>query len=367
LDTGFLVFNQDNYPNLTRLFERLGVESQETDMSFGISCERCDVEYSGHSIRGLFAQRRNLLRPSHYRMLADIERFNRAGRRALEEGTARNQTLGEFLSAGEYGRDFSAHYLVPMASALWSSGTGAIEEFPMQSLLRFFETHGLLQVKDRLKWRTVSGGSQNYVRAVTRDFEERVHLNTPVKGIARTNDGPRLFLHDGSSHLFDRVVIAAHADQALAMLCDPSREEHELLSRWSYSRNDTWLHTDTSHLPRRPAAWASWSYMQSDCQKSSDSVSVSYYLNRLQQLETKEDFIVTLNPARPPAADCVIKRMSYMHPVFTEVAVQTQSELPGLNGPRGTYFCGAHFGYGFHEDGLRSAVQVADMFGISMP
>ncbi len=367
LDTGFLVFNRENYPNLTRLFDHLGVDSQETDMSFAVRCERCDLEYSGTGVGSLFAQKRNLVRPSYYRMLADIGRFNSMGRRALSEGTVRDRTLGQFLTDGGFGRELGAHYLIPMAAALWSSGTGVIEDFPMQSLLRFFDTHGLLQVKDRIKWRTVTGGSRNYVKAVTQGFEERIHLETPVKGIARTADGPRLFFHDDSSELFDRVVIAAHADQALGMLCDPSRDELELLSKWRYSRNDTWLHTDASQLPRRRAAWASWNYVQPDCRRAGESASVSYYLNQLQQLDVDADYIVTLNPAHPPAPDKVVNRMTYLHPIFTDDAVQTQGELHKLNGPRGTFFCGAYFGYGFHEDGLRSAVQVADAFGVAMP
>lgn len=366
LDTGFLVFNKDNYPNLTRLLERLGVESRETDMSFAVRCERCDLEYSGLSAYSLFAQLRNVWRPSHYRMLVDVARFASLGRRALTSRSARGRTLSQFLTATAFSRAFARHYLIPMAAALWSTGAGRVEEFPMESLLRFFDTHGLLRIKDRLRWRTVVGGSRRYVDAMVREFPRQIHLGVPVRGVARTGNGVRL-IFDGGSESFDRVVIATHADQALAMLCDPSPQEVALLSPWRYSRNDTWLHSDTSHLPRRRAAWASWNYMLPDCQRPGQAVSVSYHLNSLQGLESDREYVVTLNPARPPADDTVIRRMTYTHPVFDAESVATQDDLPTLNGPRGTFFCGAYFGNGFHEDGLRSAVQVADAFGISMP
>ncbi|NIR43718.1 MAG: NAD(P)-binding protein [Gemmatimonadetes bacterium] len=367
LDTGFLVFNEDNYPNLTRLFEHLGVESRETDMSFAVRCERCDLEYSGLSAYSLFAQLRNLWRPSHYRMLADVARFGTVGQHALATRAVQGRTLGQFLSATAFGQAFARHYLIPMAAALWSTGTGRVEEFPVESLLRFFDTHGLLRVRDRLKWRTVVGGSRRYVDAITRDFAGRIHRGTAVRGVARTGGGVRLYFDGDNLESFDRVVIATHADQALALLRDPSREEVDLLSPWRYSRNDTWLHSDRTHLPRRRAAWGSWNYMLPDCRRPGSSVSVSYYLNGLQGLNSDRDYVVTLNPSRSPAAETVIRRMTYRHPIFTAESVATQDELPTLNGSRDTFFCGAYFRYGFHEDGLRSAVQVAEAFGISMP
>jgi predicted NAD/FAD-binding protein len=366
LDTGFLVFNRVNYPNLSRLFDRLDVPAQETDMSFAVRCERCDLEYSGHNALSLFAQKRNLFRPGFYRMLVDISRFGSLGKRQLAEGTVSGTTLGEYLAEGDLGEEFATHYLVPMAAALWSSGTHVIDEFPAEYLLRFFDNHGLLQLKDRMQWLTVAGGSHTYVAALTRDLGERVYTNTPVRGVARISGGVRLFFANGASELFDRVVLATHADQALGILCDPSQDELELLGRWRYSRNDTWLHTDTSQLPRRRSAWGAWNYMLSNCKIPAQSVAASYYLNRLQRLEVDEDYVVTLNPNSPPAAERVIRRMEYSHPIYDLDSVSTQPELPRLNGPRSTFFAGAYFGHGFHEDGMNSALQVADAFGVSL-
>jgi predicted NAD/FAD-binding protein len=367
LDTGFIVFNRVNYPYLTRLFDLLSVESQETDMSFAMRCERCDLEYNGRSLSSLFAQRANVVRPAFYRMLLDIVRFGALGRSQLALGGASGLSLREYLRRTPFGTEFAKHYLVPMAAALWSTGTGVIDQFPAESLLRFFDNHGLLRLRDRLRWRTVVGGSGTYVEAIRRDFGERLRTNTPVRAISRARAGVRLVFEDGSAEFFDRVVIATHADEALKLLCDPTPDEVELLSPWRYSGNDTWLHTDVSFLPRRRATWASWNYALPDCRTPGHEVSVSYYLNSLQRLDSGENFVVTLNPTRPPAAARVIRRMHYTHPLFTAESVATQPDLPRLNGPRNTYYAGAYFGYGFHEDGMRSAVQVADAFGIGLP
>ncbi len=367
LDTGFIVFNRFNYPYLTRLFDLLSVESQETDMSFAVRCDRCDLEYNGRSLSSLFAQKRNLVRPAFHRMLVDIARFGSLGRRQLASGRLTGLSLGQYLSRMSFGHDFSRHYLVPMAAALWSSGTGVIDEFPAESLLRFFDNHGLLRLRDRFPWQTVVGGSRTYVETIQRDFADRLHAGQPVTGVSRSSAGVRLAFDDGGADTFDRVVIATHADEALKLLRDPSQDEIELLSPWRYSDNDTWLHTDVSHLPRRRSAWASWNYTLPDCRAPGQAVSVSYYLNSLQRLDVESDYVVTLNPRRPPAAERVIERIRYTHPIFASESVATQPELPRLNGQRNTFYAGAYFGYGFHEDGMRSAVQVADAFGIGMP
>lgn len=367
LDTGFIVFNNVNYPNLTRLFDLLSVSSQEADMSFAVRCERCDLEYNGRNLASLFAQPINVVRPAYYRMLLDIVRFAGLGKRQLASGAAAGLSLRDYLNRAPFGPEFAKHYLLPMAAALWSAGTGVVDHFPAESLLRFFENHGLLRLTGRFPWRTVVGGSRTYVEAIRRDLADRVHESTPVKGIFRSAPGVRLVFANDRVESFDRVVIATHADEALKLLCDPSRQELELLSAWRYSDNDTWLHTDASHLPRRQSARASWNYALPDCRAPGRAVSVSYYLNSLQRLDTEEDFVVTLNPTRPPAAERVIRRMRYTHPIFTAESVATQSELPRLNGQRDTFYAGAYFGHGFHEDGIRSAVQVADAFGIGMP
>jgi len=366
LDTGFIVFNRDNYPNFSRLLDILGVDSRETDMSFAVSCARCGLEYSGGSVASLFAQRRNLVRPSFLRMLADIGRFGRQGSLDLAAGTAGGLSLGQYVSGHRFGPEFVRHYITPMAAALWSSGTGVIDDFPAETLLRFFANHGLLRVRDRVRWRTVAGGSHTYVRALVRRFAHNVHTSTPVTAVSRGAGGVRVWFDDGVSQWFDRVVIATHANQALALLSDPSPLERELLGAWRYSRNDTWLHTDIRHLPGNRAAWASWNYMQSDCRRPGHRVTASYYLNKLQGLDAQDDYVVTLNPQTPPRLSSVVKRMTYTHPVYSAESAATQPELARLNGVRRTFYCGAYFGYGFHEDGLRSALQVAEAFGLTL-
>lgn len=366
LDTGFIVFNRDRYPNLSRLFDMLGVESQETDMSFAVSCGGCGLEYSGGSLASLFAQKRNLMRPAFLGMLRDIARFGELGTRDLQSGFARALTLHEYLAARPVGDEFARHYLFPMAAALWSSGTREARDFPAETLLRFFANHGLLRLSDRLRWQTVVGGSHAYVRALVREFAHRIHVQTPIAGVTRGGGGVRVWFDDQISQWFDRVVIATHADQALSLLRDASTLERELLGAWRYSRNETWLHTDTRHLPRNRSAWASWNYLLPDCVASGSTASASYYLNRLQRLDVGDDYVVTLNPKSPPAPESVIRHMTYTHPVYALESVATQPDLPALNRRGDTFFCGAYFGYGFHEDGLRSALQVADAFGLSL-
>lgn len=358
LDTGFLVFNERTYPNLTRLFDRLEVESQETDMSLSVRCDGCDLEYGGRAT-GIFAQPRNIARPRYHRMLWDIARFNRIGRRMVREGSATG-SLGRFLDGSGFGREFSRHYLEPLTAALWSAGTTVARRIPIATLLRFMENHGLLRLQGRLRWRTVVGGSHTYVRRMLDDLPGRVHARTPVSRIDRDSDDVTVRLRDGGSERFDQVVIATHADQALSMLGRPSSRETELLGAWGYSRNRTLLHTDTSYLPQRQGAWASWNYKLSDCEAEQRSASVSYHLNRLQRLATNREYVVTLNPDRAPAEGSVLAEESFTHPIYSEASVQTQSDLPELNGLDRTWYCGAYFGYGFHEDGIRSALEVAD-------
>ena len=375
LDTGFLIFNRETYPHLTRLFDGLGIGSRDTDMSFSVSCDACGLEYGGTGVRGLFAQPSNALRPSFLRMLADIRGFGareaeRASMPAKTEanvdGTAIRGTLGEFLDAAPYGRSFGTHYLKPMAAALWSSGTREVERFPMDTLVAFFRNHGLLRFRDRLRWRTVRRGSVQYVRAIARSLgPDRVHTGSPVRRVERGADGVRLRFDD-SSQEFDAVVLAVHADDALRLLDEPTSDERDLLGAWEYSSNDTWLHTDRSFLPRRAPARSSWNYALQDCSTDGARVTASYSLNRLQGLEEPLDYVVTLNPGRPIRAGRALARMTYRHPIYTPEAVATHGELDGLNVGRGgpsTFFCGSYFGYGFHEDGLRSAVRVSEQLG----
>lgn len=364
LDMGFLVYNQVTYPNLVRLFEMLAVPTQASDMSFGLRCDRCALEYSGSSLSGLLAQPLNAVRPSFLRMLADIVRFNSAGRQIVAEGRDPGQTLGEFVLAEGYSEAFVRHYLAPMAAAIWSSGTDEIHRFPVFALLRFFSNHGLLGVASHLPWRSVTGGSHAYARAIELALGERAHSGLPVTRIERLEDGARLHLANGERSEFEAVVIATHADEALALLADPSPEERAILGTWRYSHNRAILHTDTGLLPERPGARASWSYLVADCAEPTERVSVSYYLNRLQGLDTPTDYIVTLNPHRPPAPEKVLHEVDFTHPLFSQESLASHSAFQGLQGRRRTYFCGAYQGWGFHEDGLVSAIRVAEMLGV---
>lgn len=366
LDTGFIVFNRETYPNLVRLLDLLDVPSQESDMSFSVSCRSCDLEYSGTGFSGLFAQRSNLVSVPHLRMLKEIARFNRIAPELLLE-TSNHLTLAHYLEREQFGDEMRRHYLGPMAAAVWSSGTQGVDRFPARLLVQFFKNHGFLGVNTQFRWRTVTGGSRSTVAALTRDFRGRIHQDQAVTRIHRDVDGVRLLFRDGSRQLFDAVVIATHADEALRLLGDPTRDEMRLLSPWTYSRNETFLHTDASYLPARPAARASWNYHLGDCEKAKADVTVTYHLNRLQALREDTDYLVTLNPEREIAPAHVLARMTYTHPVYTLASMDTQPELPSLNGRRGTFYCGAYFGYGFHEDGLKSGIAVADRLGVSFP
>jgi predicted NAD/FAD-binding protein len=365
LDTGFIVYNETTYPNLTRLFSELDVETQTSDMSFSVSCRNPDFEYASHSLRGLFAQKSLLLSANYLRMLADVVRFGRRGRRLLAGPGNPDVTVADFLDDGRFSDAFASYFLLPMTAAIWSSGTGLVTEFPRDPLLRFLDNHGLLQVTGQPEWRTVMGGSKSYIAPMIADFRDRVHLGSGVESIVRQPGFVELHFDNGSHETFDHVVIASHADQALAMLEDPSPLESELLGKWQYSKNDTWLHSDSSLMPRRSAAWASWNYLLPDGSAPQDRVSMTYHLNRLQRLAEERQYMVTLNPDRAPAADSVIRRMSYKHPIYTRESVATQAELPRLNGFNRTHFCGAYFANGFHEDGLNSAISVADDLGVA--
>jgi predicted NAD/FAD-binding protein len=363
LDTGFIVFNEKTYPLLTRLFNELSVETQTSEMSFSVSCLDPDIEYASHSLSGLFAKRSLLFSPAHLRMLGDVVRFGRRGRQILAGAGDPGPTIGEFLEDERFSEYFARFYLMPMVSAIWSSGTELAADYPRDPLLRFLDNHGLLQVTGQPGWRTVVGGSSSYIAPLTRPFDDRVHLGNGVERIHRSSDEVELVLDDGSRHHFDHVVVAAHADQALRILAEPTEDEAELLGQWSYSFNDTWLHTDATLMPRRRQAWASWNYLMSSA--SQESASLTYHLNRLQRLDENREYLVSLNPETEPAPESVIRRMSYSHPMYTPQSVETQKELPRLNGLNRTHFCGAYFGNGFHEDGFASAVAVADDLGVA--
>ncbi|MGH7804511.1 MAG: NAD(P)/FAD-dependent oxidoreductase [Candidatus Binatia bacterium] len=359
VDTGFIVYNERTYPVFTRLLGELGVATQTSEMSFGVQCRRCRLEYSGSGLAGLFAQKSRFFRAGHYRFLLDILRFNRDGLRVLEEPRLGERPVLGYLQERGYSNAFIHHYVVPMGAAIWSCGTGKFGEFPLLHFLRFFRNHGLLTVADQPVWRTVRGGSREYVRALTQGFADRIRTSTPARAIRRRPDGVELVVEGGERALFDRVVIGTHADQALALLADATDEERRGLECMPYQTNEAILHTDERVLPKHRAAWASWNVQLDDCARIDAPLAMTYSMNRLQRLEAKRHYLVTLNDDSEIAPDRIIRRIAYEHPVYTMATLAGQARLRELNGERGTYFCGAYLGYGFHEDGARSGLEVA--------
>ena len=366
VDTGFIVMNLRNYPVLTRLLERLEVRLQPSTMTFGFHCERTGFQYAGTGLPGLFAQPGNLVRPSFHRLLGDIVRFGRRAKRDLTAGTTAGLTLGDYVAGLGLSARFRRDYLEPMGAAIWSAPPGAIAGFPAESFLRFFENHGLLTLTDLPQWQTVAGGSHTYVKRMLAGFRGRVRLRAPVRQVCRTDDAVEVTAGDAGVERFDQVVIATHADQALRLLADPSPDEQRLLGPWQYSRNHTLLHTDVRVLPPSRAAWASWNYTREAVPGADDVVSVTYDMNRLQRLRTRERYCVTLNRRGPVDPARVIAEMTYTHPLYGSASLATQAKLPALNGRRRTWFCGGYFGYGFHEDAARSGLHVARGFGLDL-
>lgn len=366
VDTGFIVMNHRNYPLFTRLLEQLGVALRNSEMSFSYWDELTGLQYSGGGLNGLFAQRRNLLRPAFLRMVREIFRFFREAERDLAAGTLREQTLGDYLRRGGYSETFVRHHLVPMAAAIWSTPDDRMMDFPAESFVQFFHNHGLLTVNERPQWRTVAGGSHTYVKRMLADFKGEVRLSTPIVSIRRHDDRVALATVAGPAGEFDQVVIAAHADEALGMLADPSDAERRGLGAWVYQPNDTVLHTDASAMPPLRRVWSSWNYTRERGSDPAGPASLSYWMNRLQGLQTSAPLFVSLNRRAPPAPDGVIARMTYHHPTYSRESLAVQRELPALNGRRRTWFCGSYFGYGFHEDAVRSAVEVTRGFGLDL-
>ncbi len=363
IDSGFIVYNEPTYPNLTRLFAELGVATQSSDMSFGLADRASGFEYAG-SREGLFPDAAAARDARRWRLAAGILRFNRLGRRLVGDPRTRMLTLGRFLEAARLTGPVADLYVLPMAAAIWSTGTGDVRDFPLGTFLEFFDNHGLLGVASHHPWRTVTGGSSSYIAPLSAPYADRVHLSSGVRAITRHADGVELRTVDDRVHAFDAVVVAAHADDALGMLADPSEQEKELLGAWQYSTNVAWLHTDLALMPRARSAWASWNVLTDDAGRSGDRVSLTYWMNRLQSLDTDTQYLVTLNPSREPAPEHVVRRMTYRHPLFTPASVATQPHLDGLNGRRRTFFTGAWQRYGFHEDGLWASVRVARHFGV---
>jgi predicted NAD/FAD-binding protein len=361
MDSGFLVYNHRNYPKFVRLLAELGVEGQPSDMCFSVRCRPCGLEYSSRGLNGLFAQRRRALDPRHLGMLAEIPRFNRRALALLDTPEGEDVSLGAFLREGRFSGAFSRHFLLPLVGAVWSSSAGDMSGFSARSILQFLRNHGWLTL-DPPEWWTVRGGSHRYVQAIARRLGERVHAGLGAAQVRREPGGVLLTTEDGVLRRFDRVVIATHADQALALLADPSEDEKRLLGAFRYSRNRAVLHTDRRSLPSAERAWASWNMDLLDCRDPSRPIGVTYHLNRLQSLPGPTAFSVTLNePA--PAASTVLREMEYAHPILDAAATRAQGELRRLSGQRNTFYAGAHLRYGFHEDGLLSALEVAEALG----
>ena len=373
VDTGFLVFNERTYPNLIALFAELGVASVESEMSFAVSLSDPDLEWAGSSVSTIFGQKRNLLRADFWAMLGDILRFNREATQWLAAHPNDTASVGDFLDSGGYSRAFAQWYLLPMAAAIWSCPTGQMRAMPLATFIRFCQNHGLLQVFDRPRWRTVRGGAREYVRRIAQGLAD-VRPACPVQAVTREDAGWRV-AHAHGSECFDQVVLACHSDQSLAILgADASIAQRELLSAIRYQPNRAVLHSDAALLPRDPKLWSAWNYFAADKaagarEGAADEtpVGVSYLINKLQPLPFSTPVVVTLNPAREPAAERVIAEFSYAHPVFDAAAIAAQDRLAAVQGENGIWLAGAWGRYGFHEDGLRSALAVANALGVRAP
>jgi predicted NAD/FAD-binding protein len=364
VDTGFIVYNDWTYPNFIALLDRLGVESQPSDMSFSVKCEKTGLEYNGTSLNTLFAQRRNLLRPSFYRMIRDILRFNRESLDLLSQPEP-GPSLGQYLEANRYSKEFIEQYIVPMGAAIWSASHETMWEFPARYLVQFFKNHGMLSVDDRPMWRVIKGGSQRYVEKLVAPFRERIRLNSPVDSISRYPDfvevRTSLQGRDYRALRFDHVILAPHSDQALSMLADPMPTEKDILGAIRYQENEAVLHTDQSLLPRRRLAWAAWNYHLLTAQP--DRAVVTYHMNRLQSLQAPREFCVTLNYTERINPSTILKRIPYHHPVYSPESVGAQRRHGEISGVNRTSYCGAYWGFGFHEDGVKSALAVCKQFG----
>jgi predicted NAD/FAD-binding protein len=365
VDTGFIVMNHRNYPLLTRLFERLGVALRDSEMSFGYHDERSGLQYSGGGLNGLFAQRRNLVRPAFLRLVAEIMRFFRSAPAALDAGRLSGLTLGDYLRREGFSDSFVRHHLIPMGAAIWSTPCDRMLEFPAENFVRFFRNHGLLGVSGRPQWKTVAGGSHTYVRRLLEEFRGETRAEARVRRIRRLAHEVLVTTAGGETLACDHVVLAVHADEALALLADPTPEEQRLLGCWRYERNRVALHCDPALMPPLRRVWSSWNYRRPRDEGEGGPATLTYDMNRLQGLVTRRRYFVTLNRSGASPQDTVAE-MVYDHPTFTAAALASQPALGSLNGPLRTWYCGSYFGHGFHEDAVRSAVEVGRAFGTEL-
>ena len=369
IDMGFIVFNEPCYPNLLKLFDHLGVAHQLSDMSFGVSVDKGALEYGSLGLNGLFAQRLNLFRPRFISLLFDVVRFYREAPKDLVARARTDYRLGDYLKDRNYGRAFIDDHLLPQAAAIWSTSAQQIMDYPFRAFIAFFENHGLLQILDRILWRSVIGGAQAYLRELIKPFATRIRTSCAITSVERTAAGVVLTDRSGARHAFDDVVFATHADITLKILGDAATiDERRTLGAFEYTPNEVVLHTDMSFMPKRKAAWSSWNYLGEKNAAHEQQLCVTYWMNLLQVLKTKQDYLVTLNPLRPVDETKIIKRIIFEHPLFNAAAIAAQDSLAGLQGHHRTWFCGAYFGSGFHEDGLQSGLAVAEAIsGVHRP
>jgi predicted NAD/FAD-binding protein len=360
VDTGFIVHNDRTYPNFCRLMAELGVETQPSDMSFAVTGHDGAFEYSSRGLGGFFARKRNYFSRGHYTLLREILRFNRAAPGILNDPAAEGMTLGEFLDAGGYSPVFVDRYLIPMTGAVWSMAPEVMPAFPVLTLVRFMHNHGMLGIDTHPRWKVIRGGSHSYLPPLTAPFQQRITRDATIASIDRSDPGVTLRFQDRPARQFDEVVFACHGDQILPLLLQPTEAERKVLSCFTTSRNETCLHTDSTLLPRRAAARASWNYLLGD----SGKVTVTYHMNRLQSLSAAEDYCVTLNSNGHVDPRRALRRMVYEHPLYTRAAIRAQEWWAEISGKNHTHFCGAYWFYGFHEDGVRSGMRVAEALGV---
>lgn len=362
LDTGFIVFNNWNYPNLMGLFQQLDVPYQKSDMSFGVSIDNGWLEYGSS---GMFAQKRNFIRPSYYGMLADIIRFNKQAQSYIQKDA--QITLQECLDQLHMGDWFRKYYLLAMGAAIWSCPIETIMKFPARTFLQFFKNHGLLSINNRPQWYTVTGGSREYVTRLTQSFQNKIKLNTVIKSVTPREEKWLVTDQNDQSISYDQVIFACHADEALKIIKDPTAEILSVLGAFDYQDNQIIVHSDTSFMPRQKKCWASWVYLSEEREDNKNAVSLSYWMNNLQGLNPQYPLIVTLNPGKRPKEDLILDEHTFSHPIFDLKAIKAQDQLDLIQGKNGLWFCGAYQRYGFHEDGLLSAVNIAKTMGINIP
>ncbi len=362
VDTGFIVFNERNYPNLTALFKHLGVPTKDSEMSFAASLDGGRLEYAGTDLNGLLGQRENIIRPRFWRMVTDLIRFYREAPRLLDDPSPGDISLGDYLRNENYSDSFVDDHLLPMGAAIWSTTASEMKAYPAAAFIRFCESHGLLTLTDRPQWRTVDGGSREYVGRLTAPYRHRIRF-AGVRGLRRTSNEVLVEDHQRHVESFDHVVVAAHADEAFQMLSDADPRERRLLGGWRYTKNRAVLHRDPSLMPKRRRVWSSWNFIGGRPEEDGRRLCVTYWMNRLQSLAPGDPLFVTLNPVREPFPGMVIRDIEYAHPHFDADAMASQRDLWSLQGRRRTWYCGSYFDYGFHEDALQSGLAVAEQLG----